>query len=1409
MGKKHLHRIDFGEITRGLQSDRPPTAIDNGGLSVAENIVLDDGVLAKSPGYARLSKTLPMDHAYKLDGGLQHWRGRTIATASLVALNGSAWSLDVIFKLEAFPTTESATGPKSFLLYKGAGTAASADSAAGDLDWEVFIAPSSGRYFLTVQLRENGGGAVKSVTDVTPLSLDTFYQASITYSGALISIFVGPSASAAPGAATTSSAWADAVRDAANDLIVGAAAIASPTRLDKTVQYNFNGVIQEIRFWNDDRSAAEIATYWGRQLTSAEQTSETELIAYYALTKTESGILTYVANPDKGTAGDSASASNAPVLRIEPTDVYRFQGYSPPTPILYRKQTPATDGEFDAPTRMAVTMKVRLSQVYTRETLFHYVHCPTASSATSHDVTDTTATSASLNLTADATGQFLVEILDSGGMKVRLVAWFNNTTPNERAASIVSTTTLSANTDYVITAGVSYAGTLYLYVDTAAAVTGSMASIASDYSVNTPADGGLDPTKYVMAIGRAINTTQQTPEGVDVTYNLSRNFYGTIYKTIITQPFSDTVFQQIHRYIYDGNSITRDNVTSLAVPVLSSWEFDFTNAAPNGLAQDLGLISNNIAYTSDPDFTLAHTTVTTNSVSKPRGIFDHFYRAWSNVGGDTDYHVYVVVTDGAAYTFDATTGAMTLLGDGLRNDNGNRAQAMRWTDSLILCFGGKGHNHHIWKDQVWRLDIVPPTGIIPFGLTAQNAEEARLGTGKYRYTFTFYSGYTGKRSPHGPVLEVDIKTEKANIAFGDQAEINQTYAESDEAAKMPYEVSLFASAPQTVKVTSWLNGTESGPTSSDPKYDIVKIVTSAPAGVGVANPSYYEESDAITYEELDDHFLDRTTRAFLDPTTTDRFRVKSVYAGSNARLTMDDTGTILSSASGLAFSTGLPATFSGTGVTSHGLVLPRSFDPQVTHLEIWRTLADDSDFRLVARVHNGSTGFVDALEDALNTGEILDIADGAPPPVKYVTEFNGRAMYTLDDNNPSFAYFSKVGEPWNVPPQNIVDFRDGSTAKITGVGRTENAVVLFKNDTTFVLTPSSSSLVPFDVQVRTRESGCVSPYGIVNINDTLYYPGELGFYSFDMSFPRRISRFIDPTWRDVGPSAREEIVGIHDRANKQIIWFRPDADSSRCEKAITWNYEVGSDNSGNAYGWATLSGVHVRFASIVQGESDNDIVFLVDSNGHIYQWNSGNNYGPGTFTSVGPLAVTSGTSSTVVIPKVTSYTDMPRGYEGLFLTKVSTDGTRESRLVIADSLGNPTTTATVSVNWTTSPVSTDVIYVGSIEMDATFGEISPAAREIVHLWTDTFLRQTAPSTSATWEFRFRGYGGMAATERTEQTVTVSNQKTDIRFASSCYGRRLRPRITSFGPNKPVTIRDFTLMVDEFTLPAEQNFDAVT
>ena len=1407
MGKKHLHRIDFGEITRGLMSDRPPTAIENGGLSVADNIMLDDGVLSKTPGYARLSKTLPMDHAFNLDGGLQYWRGRTIGTASLVALNGSAWTLDVIFKIDAFPSEQSSTGEKAVLLYKGSGSAAAADAGTGDLDWQAYIAPSSGQYFITFQFREAGGGTIKSVTDVTALSLNTYYQATITYSGALLAIFVGPSASAAPGAATTSSAWSDTVRDGANDFLVGASARSSPTRLDDVVQYPFTGVIQEIRFWNDDRSAGEVSTYWGRQLTSAEQTSETELIAYYPLTL-GSVTLGFTA-PSKGTAGNSSSASNAPYLKFEPVDFSlttgsyyngfldgKSYGLSPATPIVYRKQIPNEDGEFPAPVYMSVTIRLKLNQATSRATLFHYVHCPTASDTTDHNFTNTTATSTSI--TSTPTGQMLLELLDDAGtIRFRAVAWFNNTSPAERCASIVSAGAASVGTDYTVTMGVAYTGTIYLYVNSASVVTGLMASIdTSDYSPNTPATGSLDPTKYVMSIGRSINTTQQTPDGVDVTYNLSRSLYAEIGQVVIAQPPGTSTFATIHKYV-QNNTLTRDTVSSLAMPIMSAWNL---GTASIGIIEDLGLTSNTLNYKYDPDFTLAHTTVTTNSISKPRGIFDHFYRTSAG-----EQHVYVAVTDGAAYTFDVSTGALTLLGDGLRNDNGNRATAMRWVDALILCFGGYGHNHHIWKDQVYRLDIVPPTGVIPFGLTNQNGEEAKLGTGKYRYTFTFWSRFIGKRSPHGPIVEVDVKVERANIAFGDQAEINQTYAQSDEAKKMPYDVSTFASV-QRVKMAGWLNGTESGPTSSDPQYDKLLIVTN---GSGAVNNSYYEDNEAITFEELDDHVIDRSTRVFVERTVSDRFRFKSAYAGSNARLTMDDTGTILSSANGFEFTTGLPATFSGTGDSSHGLVLPRSSDKQVTHLEVWRTLANDSDFRLVARLPNGATGFVDALEDALNTGEILDVADGAPPPVKFVTEFNGRALFTLDDNNPSFAYFSKIGEPWNVPPQNVVDFRDGSTAEITGVGRTENSVVLFKNDTTFVLTPTASTLAPFDVQVRTRESGCVSPYGIVNVNDTLFYPGELGFYSFDMSFPQRISRFIDPTWRDLGPGARGGIVGIHDRANKQIIWFYPVTDISRCDNAITWNYEVGGDDSGNRYGWATLSGLNVRFASIVQGTDNNDIVFLVDSFGHIYQWNSGNNFGPGTFTATGPLAVTSGGAGTVVIPKVTSYTDMPRGYEGVFLTKVTPAGVRESRLVIVDSLGGTTTTCTMVSNWTTPPTTSDVIYVGSIEMDATFGEISPAAREIVHLWTDTFLRQTAPSVSATFEFRFQGKGGMAANERSQQSVTISNQKTDIKFASSCYGRRLIPRITSFGPDKPVVIRDFTMMLDEFTLPGEQNYDPVT
>ena len=103
-------------------------------------------------------------------------------------------------------------------------------------------------------------------------------------------------------------------------------------------------------------------------------------------------------------------------------------------------------------------------------------------------------------------------------------------------------------------------------------------------------------------------------------------------------------------------------------------------------------------------------------------------------------------------------------------------------------------------------------------------------------------------------------------------------------------------------------------------------------------------------------------------------------------------------------------------------------------------------------------------------------------------------MFFGDDLAPYRLYISDIAKPWSTITGNIVDLLDGTTLEITGVGRSENMLTVFKNDTLFVFTPTGNDDFPFRVEVRQRDVGGVAPFGIANVDSLFFYPNERGIY---------------------------------------------------------------------------------------------------------------------------------------------------------------------------------------------------------------------------------------------------------------------------------------------------------------------------
>ena len=108
-----------------------------------------------------------------------------------------------------------------------------------------------------------------------------------------------------------------------------------------------------------------------------------------------------------------------------------------------------------------------------------------------------------------------------------------------------------------------------------------------------------------------------------------------------------------------------------------------------------------------------------------------------------------------------------------------------------------------------------------------------------------------------------------------------------------------------------------------------------------------------------------------------------------------------------------------TVTVTNPLLAGADLDAQITHVEVYRTVADNTGDNAVflydGDVAAGDTSFV-SIQDDEDLAEILEIDNDRPPPFTALMEHQQRIFGLYEDR----LYFSKVGFPESFPPQNYI-----------------------------------------------------------------------------------------------------------------------------------------------------------------------------------------------------------------------------------------------------------------------------------------------------------------------------------------------------------------------------------------------------
>lgn len=129
-------------------------------------------------------------------------------------------------------------------------------------------------------------------------------------------------------------------------------------------------------------------------------------------------------------------------------------------------------------------------------------------------------------------------------------------------------------------------------------------------------------------------------------------------------------------------------------------------------------------------------------------------------------------------------------------------------------------------------------------------------------------------------------------------------------------------------------------------------------------------------------------------------------------------------------------------------VAPISFG--VNARRLYRTTNSGTTWLFLTTIaDNTTTTYADNTPDA-SLGASAPANNDAPSLYKYVCTFQER-LFTVDDTNPMYVNYSELGEPFYFPVTNFFKIGDGDGEIITGVKPHGNGLMVYKNNSVWVI----------------------------------------------------------------------------------------------------------------------------------------------------------------------------------------------------------------------------------------------------------------------------------------------------------------------------------------------------------------------
>lgn len=257
-----------------------------------------------------------------------------------------------------------------------------------------------------------------------------------------------------------------------------------------------------------------------------------------------------------------------------------------------------------------------------------------------------------------------------------------------------------------------------------------------------------------------------------------------------------------------------------------------------------------------------------------------------------------------------------------------------------------------------------------------------------------------------------------------------------------------------------------------------------------------------------------------------------------------------------------------------------------------------------ANLTNGKRMFSETANDyffGFNSGaEVVDY-DGttvtknrATVPLGYYPNwFHNYLFVGKTDANPNRLFWSNLGDPTTFNGANFVDINPGDSDQITGLGRLQDEMFVFKQNTIWSITGwsgttfSSTTILTQNTNARLLGYGCVAPDSIISTGNDLYFFSFLGNSPVIRSLKKTINAVtlgggvvsgdIKATMDTINQSQLGKISGTFD--GRYVYYAIPTGSSTTNNKILaldTWHTAYDRTRRLNIYPWTTMTGKNVQ-----------------------------------------------------------------------------------------------------------------------------------------------------------------------------------------------------------------------------------------